>query len=384
MIAQAAGAKPLNPQFKPLFGTMLLGGFECATHRLRNWRRLDIMASSGHDLRAAEDYGLLAAHGMRCARDGLRWHLIEPRQGRYDWSSFLPMLRAAREMDTTVIWDLLHYGAPNGVDVFSPRFIDRFAGFARAAARVFADESDAAPIITPVNEISFWAWAGADTGGLNPFARGRGGELKRQLVRAALAAAAEFRAIDPRTRIAIAEPLIHIHPANGSPDTVRRAAEYNEGQFEAVDMLLGRMAPELGGSEDAVDIIGANYYFNNQWIDGEQTVPLGDWRHIPLHVLLAGLQQRYAKPLYIAETGTEGAFRPHWLHYVCDEVHQAAAHGVAIGGVCLYPIISHLGWDDDRHCGNGLFEGHSADGPRHVYAPLAREIAIQVRRFDDL
>lgn len=365
----------------PLFGTMLMGGFECAAHKLRSGKRLDITASTGHDARAAEDFGLLRAHGIAGARDGLRWHLIERRLGQYDWSSFLPMLHAARDSGVTVAWDLLHYGVPNGVDVFSPRFVDRFAAFASAAARVIANETDAPPVFTPVNEISFWAFAGGDTGGLNPFARGRGNDMKQQLVRASLAAGAAVRAVNPKTRIACAEPLIHILPTDQSPEAIARAAHHNASQFEALDMLLGRMTPELGGSEDAVDIIGINYYYNNQWIDRGRTVFLGDWLHVPLHELLAIVAARYDKPRYIAETGTEGVFRPQWLGYVCDEVRQAIANGIDIGGICLYPIISHLGWDDDRHCQNGLFDGHGATGPRHLYAPLAREVIAQAARF---
>lgn len=364
-----------------LFGSMLMGGFECAAHKLRTRQRLDIAASSGHALRAADDYRLLQAHGMGAARDGLRWHLIEQKPGRYDWSSFLPMLRAARDTGTTVIWDLLHYGVPDGVDVFSPRFVTRFAAFARETARVIAAETDAAPLFTPVNEISFWAFAGGDAGGLNPFGRGLGGVLKRQLVRAALAAGAEVRSVDARARILCAEPLIHVLPADATVEAAVRAAAHNESQFEALDMLLGRVEPGLGGDARAVDVIGLNYYYNNQWIDGGRTVFLGDWLHMPLHVLLERVAARYDQPIYVAETGTEGVFRPHWLRYVCDEVRVAASRGTAVGGICLYPIISHLGWDDDRHCQNGLFDGHGPDAPRTVYAPLADEVRAQAAQF---
>ena len=186
---------------------MLMGGFECATHRLRSGRRLDVIASTGHDARAAEDFALLRAHGITGARDGLRWHLIERWPRRYDWSSFLPVLRAARDAKTTVVWDLLHYGIPNDIDIFSAAFVDRFAAFAEAAAHVIASETGTPPLFTPINEISFWAFAGGDTGGLNPFARQRGDALKRQLVRAALAATAAVRSVDPRARIACAEPF---------------------------------------------------------------------------------------------------------------------------------------------------------------------------------
>lgn len=358
-----------------------MGGFECAAHKLAGGKRLDITASTGHDVRAIEDYRLLQGHGIHAARDGLRWHLIERRPGQYDWSSFLPMLRAARDSGMTVVWDLLHYGLPNGVDVFSPRFVDRFGAFSAAVARVIASETDAPPIFTPVNEISFWAFAGGDAGGLNPFARGRGESLKRQLVRAALAAGDAVRTVDRRARLACAEPLIHVLPRDHTAAAITAAAIHNESQFEAVDMLLGRKAAELGGSAGAIDIVGVNYYYNNQWIDGGRTVYLGDWLHQPLHGLLAQIADRYPLPLYLAETGTEGVFRPQWLGYVCDQVVQAAAHGTQIGGICLYPIISHLGWDDDRHCQNGLFDGHGPDAVRHVYAPLAREVQAQAARL---
>lgn len=364
-----------------LFGSMLMGGFECAAHKLSHGKRLDITASTGHDRRASDDYRLLQGHGMGAARDGLRWHLIERRPGHYDWSSFLPMLRAARDTGMTVVWDLLHYGLPNGVDVFSPRFVDRFGAFAAAAAGVIASETDTPPVFTPVNEISFWAFAGGDAGGLNPFARGRGDAMKRQLVRAALAATDAVRAVDRRARTACAEPLIHVLPRDQTPAAIAAAAQHTESQFEALDMLLGRKAADLGGSEAAVDIVGANYYYNNQWIDRGRTVYLGDWLHQPLHQLLAQVAARYNKPLYIAETGTEGVFRPQWLAYVCDEVAHAAEADNTIGGICLYPVISHLGWDDDRQCQNGLFDGHHPVAPRHTYAPLAREVMRQAARF---
>lgn len=376
-MTDAVAAAPVQP----LFGSMLMGGFECAAHKLRSGKRLDMIAATGHQHRAAEDYAILQAHGMQAARDGLRWHLIEERPGRYDWSSFLPVLRAARDSGMTVIWDLLHYGCPNGVDVFSPRFIDRFAAFARAAAEVIRAETDAAPCFTPVNEISYWAFAGGDMGDLNPFARGRGPVLKRQLVQAYLAAAAALRAVDGRATIVTAEPLIHVMPADRSEAAIGRAAAHDEFQFEALDMMLGRVAPEMGGTADAVDILGLNYYYNNQWIDGGRTIYLGDWLHKPLHRLLGEVAARYPQPRYIAETGTEGVFRPYWLRYVADEVRTATDSGIAIGGICLYPIISHLGWDDDRHCANGLFDGHDPTAPRLAYAPLAREIREQAALF---
>jgi hypothetical protein len=69
--------------------------------------------------------------------------------------------------------------------------------------------------------------------------------------------------------------------------------------------------------------------------------------------------------------------RPAWLRYMCREVFTAVEAGVPVEGLCLYPILNHPGWDDDRHCLNGMFDYADADGRREVYQPLAEEVARQ-------
>jgi hypothetical protein len=91
-----------------VFQSFWIGGFECSTHRLPRRKamgryagqRLDVIRSTRHDEFALEDYSRLQEVGMRTARDGVRWHLIENRPWRYDFSSLLPMLQAARETQT--------------------------------------------------------------------------------------------------------------------------------------------------------------------------------------------------------------------------------------------------------------------------------------------
>jgi hypothetical protein len=112
----------LSPPVLPkseLFQSFFLGGFECSSHRRRDQRRLDLLAATRHDVNAGADYRALARHGITTVRDGLRWHLIETIPGHYDWSSFLPMLHAARDTGTQVIWDLLHWGWPDDLDIWS-------------------------------------------------------------------------------------------------------------------------------------------------------------------------------------------------------------------------------------------------------------------------
>jgi hypothetical protein len=98
--------------------------------------------------------------------------------------------------------------------------------------------------------------------------------------------------------------------------------------------------------------------------------------------MLAEVYGRYRRPTFVAETGAEDGARPAWFRYVCREVRAAIEHGIPIQGVCLYPILNHPGWDDDRHCHNGLWDYADADGHREVYAPLANELKRQQRIFD--
>ena len=174
-------------------------------------------------------------------RDGLRWHLIEQKPGRYDWSSCLPQLRAAQATGTQVIWDLCHYGWPDDLDLWSPAFVERFARFARAAAQIVRDETDSVPLYVPIKEMSFWSWGGGEVAYLNPFERGRGFELKVQLARASIAAIEEIWQVDARARIIHADPLISIASDPTRPDTARSAEGNHQAQYQGWDLLSGRL-----------------------------------------------------------------------------------------------------------------------------------------------
>ncbi|UVF21670.1 beta-glucosidase [Microvirga terrae] len=371
----------ISPDNASPFGSFFLGGFECSSHRRWDGRRLDLLASTDHDRLAAQDYELLSEHGIHAARDGLRWHLIETAPGRYDWSSFLPMLRAAEGTGTRVIWDLCHYGYPDDLDIWSPTFIDRFARFASAAARLIKEESRQVPVYCPVNEISYWAWAGGEVGRFNPCGHGRGAELKRQLVRATIAAIAAIRAVDPRARFITAEPLINVEAGLGDDEHARSAHVYQQSQFEALDILCGAKEPELGGAPDCLDMVGLNYYPENQWYLGGSTIPMGHHSYRPLHILLKEAYRRYRRPLLIAETGAEGCGRSSWFHYVCSEVHAAMDVGVPVTGICLYPVADYPGWDNGRTCSVGLLTTADSQGCRTVFPRLARELQQQQALF---
>lgn len=360
--------------------SFFVAGFECSSHRRADGLRLDLIDATGHDRLVAADFARLAGLGVRTMRDGMRWHLVEKAPGFYDWSSVLPMLRAARDARVQVIWDLCHYGYPDKLDIWSSAFPERFARFAKEAARVVSSESDDVPYYCPVNEMSYWAWAGGDMRLFNPMARRRGAELKRQLARASIAAIEAVRTVDPRARFVTAEPTIHVAP--GSAEDRAAAEGYRLSQYEATDMIAGRLHPELGGSPDKLDIVGVNFYPQNQWVLGGGTIPMGHHNYRPFREMLAETADRYGRPLIVSETGAEGGGRAAWLHYVCDEVATARAGGVNVEALTLYPILDYPGWDNGRICEVGLFSMPNARGERELFQPLADELARRLPMFE--
>jgi hypothetical protein len=364
-----------------LFKSFWMAGFECSCHCRGDGRRLDLIAATGHDRFAAQDYNRVRQMGIRTVRDGVRWHRIERAPGRYDFSSLVPMVWAARDAGVQVIWDLCHYGWPDGLDVFKPEFVDRFADFARAVARVIAAETDETPWYTPINEISFWSWAGGDVGYLNPCATGRGFELKTQLVRAALAGIDAVWSVDSRARVLHCDPAIHIVADPPRPKRRVEAEGHRLAQFQAWDMLVGRLWPQLGGDERYLDVLGLNYYPNNQWILNGPTIERGHPLHRPFREMLRETWERYGRPLIVAETGAQDGARAEWLRYMAAEVRAARREGVPVHGLCLYPILDYPGWDDDRYCHSGLWGYPGPSGERGICDPLAQELARQIELF---
>ncbi|MFD2816321.1 hypothetical protein ACFSYD_21000 [Paracoccus aerius] len=147
----------------------------------------------------------------------------------------------------------------------------------------------------------------------------------------------ELRAVDPRARFVQAEPLLAIHhdPQGGDPTSV--AQGHHEAQFQAFDMISGRIWPQLGGEPAFLDIVGVNYYWNNQWIHGGPAIDMDHPAYRPLADLLFEVAARYDRPLMIAETGTEGARRASWFAYIRDQVDGARRRGVRIEGSAFTP-----------------------------------------------
>ncbi len=341
-----------------------------------------MIAGVQHDSQAESDYALIRGEGLLTARDGVRWHLIDHGHGVYDFSSFTPMLRAALRQKIQVIWDLCHYGWPDDLDLLSPAFVERFVQFSTAVARHIREHTDEVPFYSPVNEISFFCWA-ASRGLMFPYAEGRDWDIKRQLVRASIACVNAIRGVDPRARFVYPEPTIHVVAQDGHPEQQPAADQYSNSQFEAWDMISGRIHQDLGGRPEHLDILGCNFYSTNEWqvLDGYRIPWDGaprDPRWRPLNLLLKDVWDRYHLPMFIAETSHIGIGRGRWIREIGDEVTLALQNGVPLEGVCLYPILDRYDWGDFQHWHNsGLWDLHL--NRRGVYErlidkPYARDL----------
>ena len=366
-----------------IFKSYFMGGFECSSSRLRRGRRLDLIASTRHEEFAKADYQRLLDIGMKTARDGLRWHLIETEPGSYDFTSTEAQVTAMHETRISIKWDLFQYGFPDDIDIFSNEFPQRFAAFSAAAAEYLASRTDEPLMICPVNEISFFSWVAGETAKFHPFAKKRGHEMKRQLVRATVASIDAVRSVAPDARFIQIDPAINVIGSKKNPTSLQGAADYHESQFHAFDMVCGLAEPELKGDEQYLDIIGLNYYVHNQWrYPNRRKIPPGHDDYKPLRSILAEYFERYRRPILLAETGIEDDERPGWFRYVAEEVLAAISNGIPVQGICLYPIVNHPGWVDDRHCHNGLWDYIGENDEREVYEPLADEVTRQVDAFN--
>jgi beta-glucosidase/6-phospho-beta-glucosidase/beta-galactosidase len=356
----AAPCVQSQPPTSKLFDSFWMAGFESSSHITGAGVRLDMIKATQHDQLVAEDYRLLRQFGFSTIRDAMRWHLID--QGSsYDFSSLAPMVEAAQGQSVQVIWDVCHYGWPDGVDIFSTAFVNRFERFCGAVARFMKQYSDGVPFYAPINEISFFAWAAGQVAFMHPCRTGEGVALKDQLVRAAIAGIEAIWAVDSRARITQIDPIMHVVTPRQHPELALAAAAQHASQFEAWDMLSGVVKPQLGGNPRYLDIIGVNYYHANQWeypsdrLRWEDTPR--DERWIPFSGLAADVYRRYRRPMFVAETGHFGVGRAAWAREIAAEVMFARESGIPLEGICFYPIIDRTDWEDPNHWHNcGLWD----------------------------
>lgn len=364
-----------------LFNTFFMGGYECADHINRSGKRINLLTETQHDIRIAEDYQALSTIGIKTVREGICWSSVETSPYVFDFSEVYNRMLAAEEFGIQQIWDLIHFGYPDGIYPTHPHFCDRFIALCDAFARFYKENSKQELYVVPINEISFLSWHSGDVRGTVPFAVNSGWDIKYHLCKAAILGIKALKNADPNCVIILVEPLIKIH--GSEQDDTDYLHDINEHQFQAMDIIAGRMCPELGGQEDFLDILGFNYYWNCQW--NVQNAPL-EWpetlkQRTPLADLLQMTYERYDKPIFLSETGHFGSGRVQWIEEVTAECLTAKKRGVDINGICIYPITDRPDWDDLSSYSNCGIWDLDFDGNRLPNIPYINAVEKAQAKF---
>jgi beta-glucosidase/6-phospho-beta-glucosidase/beta-galactosidase len=378
------------------FQSFWMGGFECTDQLNSSGNRVDLINSTHHLNRLESDYNLIKNHGITTVREGIRWSQVEKQPYQYDFSTVKMMLSRGKECGIQQIWDICHFGYPDDLSPLHPHFTKRFVGVCCAFVEFYIQEQPGETlIVTPINEVSFISWLGGEAAGTTPYCINNGWAVKYALMRAYIAGIKAMKAINPAVRILTTEPIVNIiPPLIATDEEIAAAAKAHEEQYQAIDILAGYICPELGGSPNLLDMLGFNFYYNNQWVIGfNEFLPWlneeEDLRWRPLSDLLTDAYKRYNRPIVLTETSHPEEDRPLWIKFIGEQCHKVIQNGIPFWGVCLYPIIDRPDWDDlmNWHRSGLWDEEFQSDGTsvRVLYQPYA-DALHEVQQFikDDL
>jgi hypothetical protein len=335
------------------FRSFWMGGFECADQLNKAGVRVDLLTTTRHLEFLNEDYVRLKVFGIQTVREGIRWSRVEIRPYEYDFSTVSMMLAAGKRQGIQQIWDICHFGFPDGLSPLDQEFTARFVGLCRAFALFHRQNyPDQVLIVTPINEVSFLSWLGGEVAGTVPYCQHNGWEVKYQLMKAYIQGIRALKEVEAGILILTTEPLVNIvPPLEASLAEIEQARAAHLEQYQSLDILTGAICPELGGSVDLVDLLGFNFYYNNQWlVNFEYFLPWlneePDPRWRPLHNLLEEAYLRYKKPVVLTETSHPGEDRPGWISFIADQCQTLLQKGIPFYGICLYPVIDRPDWDN--------------------------------------
>lgn len=351
-----------------IFPTFFISGFECSTFLWKDKGRRNLIAETQHDKCVQEDYKILHDLGIAVAREGIPWAFVD-KKGQYNFSSIDPMIKAMNECQILPIWDLCHYGYPDDLDPFSGEFTIRFANYCRAAAEYVVSRVSGPHFFTPINEITFFSFIGGEWGWTAPYKDSKEDRFKLRLAlcKAAIAGVKAIREIEPKARIVHIDPLVQVVAPRDRPD-LTEAAEHETfvDTFMAWDILYGKEHPELGGSPEILDIVGANNYSFGQMEYREQgphaALDPNDDRIKPLSDLMKRVWERYRRPMIIGETSGLGDGRAAWLKDVMEESLAAVNEGMDLHGICLFPAVDMQDWHTGEWLHNGICDLEDCNG----------------------
>jgi beta-glucosidase len=325
---------------------------------------------NGFGTRYAEDFRLLAEHGLTHHRLSIEWARIEPRPGEHDSDAiahYREILRAARAAGVHPWVCLHHFTLPgwfaddehgfrdeHAARYFWPRYVD-------FCAETFGD------LVygwKPINEPVIYALAGF-LAGVNP--PGRRSEEDFHTVRASILRANHdaARLLRGGGPVATIHGLSPVYAADGSIEARQAAARVERSMWESwIELLRDEQA-----SAD-FDLVGFSYYSALSVDGGGSFGPyppdarLGPMGYAPWSEGLGIVLRRLAdalpdQPLLVAEHGvgtTDDSWRVEVLRDSIGEVERAIDDGVDVRGFFHWTSVDNYEWHQGYDVPFGLFD----------------------------
>jgi beta-glucosidase len=375
-----------------------LTGFECSSFPQQGMDQLEL---TQHDRFWASD--LLRARDEVAAgtiRYGIRWHVVNPAPGRWDWTSLDGPMDFMHHIGIEPIVDLFHFGTPTWLErgILSSAFPVAQAELCRAFARRY-------PWVrwyTPTNEPYIMSQFGGEGAAWYPYGEGPADLARaiRNVARGLIDGWREIVAVRPDARCMTSDTCEWWHAADDGARA--HAAHMNERRFLMHELVSGRVgrdhplwawlldigvpARELRRFEDEpipLDVIGLDHYPHSEHRlrtdeDGElvdETQPLE--QQLGPAELCRQYFERLGRPLIFAETGAPGsdATKIAWLDRLVAEVRQVREEGVPVIGITWWGMIDQVDWghglrrfryDIDP---TGLYRLEWRDGADRAYTP---------------
>ena len=339
---------------------------------------------NGFGHRYAEDFRLLAEHGLTHHRVSIEWARIEPEAGRVDPDAvehYRAVLLAARAAGVEPWVCLHHFTLPGWFADDEGGFVDDRARSLRWQRHVaFCAETFGDLVFgwQPINEPAAYAANGFLFGTFPPGLRSfeEYGKAYRGIMLAGRDAWRELRGAG--TPVATVHNLIPVMAAAGT-DRARRAAErFDEAVFrvwiralrEGVLAVPGRAEEEVADLEDSCDLVGFSYYGATAFDDAGNQAPyppdartnaLGyaPWSEGIRHVIDRIGEELPGRPLLVAEHGVgteDDAWRVDVLRESLTHVSDAIADGADVRGFFHWTAVDNYEWLHGFDVPFGLFD----------------------------
>ncbi len=352
----APGPGGLHPL--PPVGRTFVAGFESTHHPSAGVDAVDTTGHSEHWQRDLED---VARAGVRLVRYPVRWQLVEPMPGRFEWAATDRVLEHLRVLGIEPIVDLVHH--TTYPDWLSDGF--RGADFGPAFERYATAVAERYPWLgayTLFNEPFATLFLAGHQGLWPPYDRGIDGfrRLLRSVLPSLSRAADAWRTLLPDARHVWVDTAEH---HTGVGPGAAYAALANDRRHVVLDLALGHeldadrpfLQQLLRDGGDAlldvpplrVDMLGLDYYCHSEWFYDEVRGHSPSPRPVGLASIAEHYADRYGLPLMLTETNIRGlpSDRTTWLRYTLEQYELALSRGVPLHGYCWFPQVDSADWD---------------------------------------